>query len=375
MKSIFVIAAAAVAISPAYASFPIGTGSEGFITGDVGIKYDDNIYLTGTAAKSSAVYNVTPGVSLEFGTDALAKNILTLSEEIVRYSSASSQDNELAHVNYTGQYSDEKLKIDFKAGFNEIAQNTRDAKLVGAIAEHSETSAVPTFEWVVSPKTAFSLGGNWMEKQYDNSPGFVDSTTWELPANFYYEIAPKLQASVGYRYRSTDQDAAVDSTDNFFNLGARGTFTPKLTGTLQIGYTDRDIKRFGTVAPRSESTVGIESKFDYDYSAKTKLRASIKNDFASSAAGSTQEVLTLTGGINSALTTEFSVDANLNYNNYQYTGTTREEDFWSLDLAGTYKYNKYVSFKGGYKYQNNSSNAAGSDFTNNQFSVAAVIRY
>lgn len=375
MKSVLLVAASVALLTPTYAAFPIGTGSEGFITGDIGLKYDDNIYSSGSNEKSSLVYSVTPGVSLEFGTDALAKNILKLSEEFVWYASASSQDNQLDHVSYDGQYSEPNLKIDFKAGYNEIAQNNRDARLNGVIVEYTTTTAAPKFEWIVSPKTAFELGANWSDKEYKTTGGFTDATTWSVPANFYYEIAPKLQASAGYRYRTVDQSAGATNNDHFFNLGAKGDFTPKLSGTFQIGYTDRDVKRFGASAPRSESTVGVASEFTYNYSQKTKLRASIGNDFDNAATGTAQEVTKLSFGVNSSLTTQLTFDGSLSYDTYDYLGTGRTDDMWRLNVGATYKYSEMISVKGDITHIDNSSNVAGSSFKNNVFAITANIRY
>jgi len=373
LKSVLLVAVTAASLSSAQAAFPVGDG-EAFLTGSVGYKSNDNLYLSNTGKKSSGVLVFTPGISVEFGTDALAKNILTFSETFNRYSSASSQDTELANVRYTGSYSDDKSKINVTAGYAQNAQNNRDARLNGIIVKNTIESVKPTLEWTMSPKTAFGIGAEWENNNYKNV-GFSDRDSWSVPLDFYYEIAPKLQASAGYRYRADSQTGAPDSTDNYFNLGARGEFDPKLHGTFSVGYDQHKIKSFGTTAKRDESTIGLDAKFDYDFSEKTKLRAGFSNGYVPAATGATQRIAKISGGGTSEVTTELSLDASLEYSTNKYIGTTRTDDLWNLDLGATYKVNKYVSVKGGYTYQNNSSTSSALDFKNSIFAVSASVRY
>ena len=373
MKFKAILALSVLSSSSAFAAFPVGAG-EAFLTGSAGYKYDDNLYLSNTGAKSTGVATFTPGVSIEFGADALAKNILTFSEQFIRYTSASSQDNELAQANYTGSYSDSKSKINLTASYAENAQNNRDARLNGIIVENTLESVNPKFEWALSPKTAFDVAVLWENNNY-KTKGFSDRTSWSVPLNFYYEVAPKLQASAGYRHRTDDQDGAADGSDNFYNLGARGEFTPKLSGTFNIGYNERTTKSFGTTRSSKDSSVGIISKFDFAFSQKTQFRASIGNDYQNGGTGATQQMLKIGGGVTSALSEQLSVDASLDYSKNDYLVGSRSDDLWHLNAGAIYKYNQYFSFKGEYTYQNNASNVAGSDFKSNVFAVSASVRY
>jgi hypothetical protein len=373
MKYKAFLAASVVTASTAFAAFPVGDG-EAFLTGTVGYKYDDNVYLSNTNAKATGVATFTPGVSVEFGADALAKNILTLSEQFIRYTSASSQNNELFQANYTGTYSDTKSTIDLAASYAENAQNNRDARLNGVIVENTLTSVNPKFEWTLSPKTSFDVATLWENNNYKTT-GFSDRTSWSIPANFYYEVAPKLKASVGYRHRSDDQQGAADGTDEFYNLGAKGEFTPKLTGSFNIGYNERTTKSFGTTRSSKDSSVGIISNFNFAFSEKTQFRASIGNDYQNGGTGATQQMLKIGGGVTSALSQQLTIDASLDYSKNDYLVGSRSDDLWNTKIGATYKYNKYVNLKGEYTYQNNASNSAGSDFKGNTFAVSASIRY
>ena len=225
MRSLALLAATAASLTSAYAAFPVGDG-EAFLTGTASYSQTDNLYLSKVSTKSTAVATFTPGISVEFGGDALAKNILSFSEQFVRYASASSQNNELFNAKYDGSYSDDKSKITFGAAYVESAQNNRDARLNGIIVENTTESINAGFDWTLSPKTSFNVNPSWENSDY-STLGFTDRTSWTLPLNFAYEIAPKLKSTGGYRYRNDSQKAGPDSTDHFFNLGATGEFTPQ----------------------------------------------------------------------------------------------------------------------------------------------------
>jgi hypothetical protein len=233
---------------------------------------------------------------------------------------------------------------------------------------------VPKFEWILSPKTAIDVALDIDDRNYQTT-GFADTQTWSVPINLLYEVAPKLRGTAGYRFRDISQGGAADSTDHYFNVGARGEFTPKLTGSFTIGWTDREIDPFGTAAGRDDNTVGVESTFDYTISEKTMLRASIRNDFSNAATGATQEVFGLAVGLNSNLSEMLTANVSLSWDSYDYVGAPRTDDFWRFNLGAAYRYNEMVTLRGEYTYQDNSSDLAGVEFKNHIFSVSASIRY
>lgn len=373
MRTITMLAAAAATLTSAYAAFPVGSG-EAFLTGDVGYSYDDNVYLSSANSKSTGILTVTPGISIDFGTDALTKNTFSFTEKFVRYTSASSQNNELATVRYNGLYTDAKSSVGLTASYAENAQNNRDAKLNGVIVENNLTTVNPTFSWTVSPKTAVDAALTWETNEYKTAT-FSDRESWTLPLGLSYEISPKLRATAGYRYTTDDQQGAADGFGHFYNLGAKGDFTPKLSGSFSVGFNERTTKRFGLIAGKTDSGVGLISSFDYAYSDKTKFTASVGNDYQNSGTGATQEVFKLGGSVNTAISEVLSLNASLDYSKNDYLIGGRSDDLWSTKVGVNYNYNKYVKLSGSYAYQDNDSSVASSTFKANNFSVSASIRY
>lgn len=373
------LALATAALTTAHASFEISPGTDVFLTGTAGVKYSDNIFLASSKEKSSTIIDVQPGFSLEMGSAALTKNVFTYSEDFVTYTDASSQNTELAEVQYDGKYSDDKLTLKLNAGYHQLAQNSRDIRLNGVIVHTDVTNVTPTVEVIVSPKTTLGAGVDYENYHYQNA-GFTDLTSVAVPLNAYYEIEPKLQASVGYRYRNNSLDLpGANSDDNYFNVGARGEFDPKLTGLVTVGYNYRDIKAVTVngvrIAGRTETGVGLESQLQYAYDEKTNFTFTAKNDFANAATGDTQKVFTIGAGFSSALTDVLTVDGSLNYSNFKYVSSSRADDFYMGHLGLTYSYNANVKFNAAYDYQDNSSNLSGASFTNNVFGVSVIVRY
>ena len=368
------------ALSTGHASVAVGTNSEGFLTGTIGFEHADNIFLTDTNDKSSGIFTLEPGVAVEFGTDALAVNTLTITEEFLRYTSASSQNNELAHINYDGTYDGPPYRISTTMGFNQYARNTRDAVLPGMMVENEVFDVDLLFEWDVeggylgTPLTMFDLGLSYEENSYEPS-AMRDRRIFSLPFNAYFPINDALDYSIGYRYQSATLRRAPDRDGHFFNLGFRGEFSPKLNGTVRAGYITSDIDAFGLVPSKNISGFGFEGEFDYAYSEQVDVNVKIGNDYSIAATGHTQEALTIDLGVMAAVNDNVSLDGGLSYGNYVYKQSPRDDDYWTFTLGGKFRLNEYFDLHARYTFQDNSSNQVGASFDNNSFQISTSFRY
>jgi len=357
--------------STAYAVLPYSEGSELFVTGTGKASYNDNVFLVNTAKKKSFVFDEIPGLEIDDNTNADTKGTLTSNEDFVQYANLSNQNTELNHTDFNGQYSDDKLLLDLDAGFNQSAQNTRETVGVvqkGVIVRNDVINATPNGEWTLSEKTKVGVGFNYNEDHYKTA-GFQSLTVYELPVNVYYEVAPKLSASAGYRYRDS-QIKGNNSTDNYFNVGGRGEFTPKLAGTVNVGYLERTPSH-----GRKQSAVGLEAKLDYAFSEKTAFRLGASNDFTNASTGGTEKILSINGGVTSKLSEQFTGDVAVAYSHSRYNGSNRADDYVEGTATLGYQYNKYLTLNASYTYRNNSSTLAGVQFKNNVASVSATVRF
>ncbi len=111
LKSSF-LAVALPFVANAAPFMAIGDGAELFLTGTIGVRSDDNIFLA-SKAESDLIFDVAPGVSLEFGKNAQLKGALTLTDTFSNYSDNSSLNTQLFSGAFRSNYDDGKLKLGF----------------------------------------------------------------------------------------------------------------------------------------------------------------------------------------------------------------------------------------------------------------------
>jgi polysaccharide biosynthesis protein VpsM len=358
-----------LAISAQAAPFmAVGDNAELFVTAAANLQFDSNIYLNTNNEKSDTIFSFTPGVDLVFGKGSATTGDVYYREEIRRYSSNTVQNTNLSNFGVKAKYSNGVTKADFNASYAQVAQNDNYIRATGDIVHRNVSNLSGVIEFGISEKTVIGIGGAFDKVDYGPAT-YTDSRVWSLPLDVYYQASPKLDWSAGYRYRSTDlSGSAPGSKDNFLSLGARGEFTPKLTGQVRAGYTQRSFDVRG-----SESLFGVDGNLTYLFSEKTSYRFTFSNDFGSSAFGDSTKNFTLGLNATNSFTEQWFIGAGLNYMKIEYP--TRTDDFIQGQVSVTYVYNNYVNFGASLTLRNNTSGVAAAEFSQNVFSVGANIRY
>ncbi len=346
----------------------VGDNAELFVTASAAVQADDNIYLDTSNAKSDTIFSFTPGVDLVFGKGSATSGNFYYREEIRRYSDNDVQNTELSSLGVNSSYSNGVTKVDFNASYAQVAQNDNDIRSTGDLIHRKLTNVGGKSEFGVSEKTKFSLGAAYNKTDYAPA-SYADSDIWTFPLDVYYEASPKLDWSLGYQYRKTELSLGRDSNDSFFNIGARGEFTPKLTGQVRMGYTQRSFK-----VGSDESLVGLSSSLTYLYSEKTSYQFNLGNDFGSSGTGDSTKNFSWGLSSSTHFTEQWYLNLGVNFRSIKYPART--DDYTEGQVGVSYVYNSTVNFSASYTYRNNSSDKlASAEFTNNVFSLGANIRY
>lgn len=350
----------------------VGDGAELFVTGTVGVRADDNIFLSNNAT-SDTIFDINPGVELTFGKDAQVKGSLTLVDAFANYSSHSGLNTNLFSGDFGSNFDDGKMKLGFNTGFHELNQNTVDVRSVGRLIRRDVFSVGGKAETAISEITAVAAGLSFTHTNYKRA-GYGDSDDYTLPLDFYYKWTPKVDLSAGYRYRSYQTTVGPDSKDNFFNVGARGEFSPKLKGQFAVGYFQRRLSRGA-----SENMLGADASLTLEVSPKSSLQLGASSSPDTSPQGAQQKNYSVNGTLTTNISEQWSVNAGLSYRAIAYQSSTTEvgrtDDYVEGALGATYVINAYTRLVGAYAYRHNGSKLAGGDFTNNVFSVAASLRY
>ena len=240
--SIRLIALSLAAASFAYSApfLAVGDGAELFLTGALGVRSDNNIYMA-TTKVDDIIFDINPGVDFVFGKGSVNQGHLSMVGNISRYSQNSGNDTELAAINFSSNYDDGKSKVAVTAGYNELNQNTVDIRTGNNLNRRDVTNLGLKGETSVSAKS--KVGG---EIKYNNTAYKLaankDLETVEVPVNYYYAVTPKVDLSMGFKYRNTAVTNGIDSKDYFYRVGARGEFSPMVTGEVKLGYGQRDLQ-------------------------------------------------------------------------------------------------------------------------------------
>lgn len=341
-----------------------GDGAELFLTAMVGVRADDNVYLSNRAIDDT-IFDVNPGLDFQFGKGSQTSGSLKVVESISRYADNDQLDTELFSTHFNSSYDDGKSKFKVAASFAELNQNTFDVR---GLTRRDATNLSVGGEVSVTEKSSVGASIKYSKTDYKPTVGYSDLTTTEVPVDYFYELSPKVDLSVGFRYRVSDNQVGSDSKDYAYRVGFRGEFTPKVTGSLTAGFGTRKLDRGG-----DDSMLDLQGDLNFLLTEKTKLQVTASNDFGNSASGAEQKTFSVGGNLSSKVTEQWTLRAGTTVRKLDYY--TRNDDYMELNLGADFKVNDYVTVIGSYAYRKYDSELAGSDFKGNVFSLAANIRY
>ena len=241
---------------------------------------------------------------------------------------------------------------------------------VGFLVQRDLYHADGTDEVSLTAKSSVSVGIAYDDTHY-RAAGYDDYGYAEVPVNVYFKVEPKLDLSAGFRYRdNTVGGNGIDSSDYFYNVGARGEFTPSLTGQFNVGY-QRAVLDNGT----KYDGVGADSNFTYAADPKTTITLGVDNDFSYSALGQAFRDLAITLGFTSAISDQWSVNAQAGYTYYSYITSTQRDDFYTARAGVSYMISRNVTVSASYTYAQDSSNITLDSFKDNLFSISGALRF
>ncbi len=378
----------ALSATPAFAApfLAIGDNAELFLTARTEVRYEDNVTFAsdtgptptnplGDPALEDEVFEVSPGAEIVFGKNSLTKGAFGAFEKITSYSDNNDLNSNLTNLLFKSNYDGAKLDLNANASFRELNQNSRDIR--GPVLVRRDVYAAGlNGEYSVTEKSKVGLGGHYYRTQYKPA-GFIDQKNYTVPADYYFAVTEKVDLSAGVQYRKNEVNLANgDSEDYYFNVGARGEFTPKLSGKFTVGYVMRDAEAAGV---DTEGSVGFKAGLAYAYSPKTTFTLDLSNDYETDASAFSTETSSISIGASTALTAALRATAIIGYSQYDYINSApgtvaREDDYLVGGISFNYILNEHVNFDAGYSINDNDSNV-GASFTANVVRIAANFRY
>jgi hypothetical protein len=372
------IAAIACGQAVVYAEngFELSPDSKLHFTLDSQIRYDDNVTLSHNNAKSDSVFVAAPGAELTY-TAGASKASMVVTEQFIRYSSMDSYDTELFAGEGNFSYEGGMTKLTADASYRQQDQSNATQFQREQTIRQTNVGGSVNAEWQGTAKIKIGTGASYNTTDY-SATNYSDRNTYSLPLDVYYGMTPKWDLSAGYRFQNSrvSGNSGIDSHDHFFNVGARGEFTPKLAGQVRVGYSLREYKRGG-----SDALPGISGSLDYAYSPKTTYSLSVSNDFSSGAYGDSQENFSVRGSGRWEFAPQWSAQAGLSYQDTEITYATnslrmgRTDQFIVADTGIQYRISESVSLSATYVYRTNDSSDDFATFSDNVLTFGASLRY
>lgn len=365
-------------LESAHAIAPFGDNSALFVTGVINAAYNDNLFLGHTDTKSTGVFDFMPGLAYDFG-----HNGSDLSGSLDGYvdfqviSAYTHLDHDLPNLVFTSAYDDSKTKINLDASYHELDLATFDITNTMVVRDvyHADFSG----EEILTEKTSVGAGVYWDDTNYFKT-GYANLESTALPVNVYYALEPKLDLSAGFRYRdNTVGGNGVNSTDQYYNVGARGEFSPLLTGEIDIGYNTQKMD-----VGASHNGLGADASLTYAYSDKTNVVFGLTDDFGYGADGRALRQVSGNIGANSAISDQWAVDGAFSYGRYSYYGLVpngsggvvdQQDNFYTFQAGVTYIVSLNAKIRAGYTFQRDNSNVSADTFNDNIINLAVSLSF
>lgn len=364
------LAGGAAMISHAAPFLAVGDGAEVFFTGTVGIRYDSNIFLAPHGAEDDTIFSVDPGLLFSFGKGSDTTGTIAVQENWDLYSTHNGLNTHLFQGDFASNYDNDKTKANLSAFYHELNQNDLNIR---NLARRNEANVSAGGEVQLAEKESLGVGVVYDDVHFETA-GYSSSDTYTVPINGFYAVTPKVDLSAGYRYRHVDNTIGADEDDDYFNVGARGEFTPKLTGSFDVGYEDATYKTIGK-KPTSDN-IGYDANLAYAYTEKTNFTLTGSNSFTTDSFGNEEKNFTLALRGTTAFLDELNGFAQIAYQHNQYTAApSRTDNYYDSSVGVTYALNRYVTFQGQYTYRTNDSTLDGAQFNDNVLAVSASFKY
>ena len=348
-----------------------------------GVRYDDNFYLDHANEVGETIASVTPGVEFDWGQHSLVRGTVAYQEAFSRFTGGTDSNIALGSGGVNLGFDDGNVKAALGATYQQLYQSNTDVLTSGpsTLIQTDLFGANGSIEAPVGSKLSVSVGSAMSDTQYRND-GLIGNRRLDFPLNVYFKVTPKADLSAGYTQGvQRPTGAGASSRDRYFNLGARGEFTAKLTGTFTFGYQTRQV-----AANPTERMFAFDGTLDYEVTPKTGATLTFNRNFNASALGASTKNTALRLGLNTDISPQWQVGANLGYLENEYgadvflpgsapASSGRIDHIWEGRLSASYLYSAWLSTSASYTAQRNRSTLTDADFVDNLLSLSVGLRY
>ena len=200
---------------------------------------------------------------------------------------------------------------------------------------------------IYTANTKWSLGAdgsyNWEDPQNRDSGNLARVSNWRLSSTAYYRYSPKLAFTAGGSYArssgSRNRTFQSDNTTVSVSTGVDGQITPKISGSVSVGWQIRDAER----ETDTESAPFVSASLAWSVNSRTSVALSASSDFSTLVS----DQLTETQSISLQYNRQLGIGINLNAlasfqtSRIRSFGLTRTDDSYSASLTASYRLNDW----------------------------------
>ena len=387
--------------NPVYGGSPLYSFNEFanlYFDGAVNVLWDSNIFRDEDSEEGDVTYVFSPGLELVIGSSSSkSQAIVRTNYDIIQYQDNDHLDKNNFHISANGGYSGHRLDLSGLAQYDEKQITSGESNKKNVTIDVEDVKGRVLGEYRLSPKFSFKAGADYFERSYvlNSRDEFADYSYIRFPLDLFYEWTSKIDLSAGYTYKDgkiddyksgTTRFGGYDYKSHFYNVGIRGSFSPKLSGFFKVGYRSResgdsyDTNPDGVRTPSdrgsgSNGHLGLDSGLTWKLTQKSIHSIVLERDFGVGGEGHITEISRIKVNSSYSVNSQWSANSELGYTIRDYQSDDREDKQYLLGFGLRYSANEYWSFSGGYRYHENNSTRSSFSYTSHNLYLTARLRY
>lgn len=344
-----------------------GTRNQVFVFGNATYSYDSNIFAQ-SGGDGDSIFGASVGIELKRRAGIISVNgrVVFDYQQFKTYSDQTSWNPT------------------FYLELNKTTGRTTGAVTINAFRSSRADSAVNlrtqswnfplglSLKYPVNDKFYVTSQTGYLKRSFsDSAAGLLSNTDYTQAVDVFYVFTSKLDLVAGYRLRVGETELGT-TTDHAFSVGVTNGILPKVNGTVRIGYQVRQSDVTGDTYSQLTSSIALT----WNATRKLNATAALSRDFSTTAVGGSVDTLSALLRGTYIFTRRYSVDAGVGYGRNKFvTGLPRQDDFFTWDVGGTFRWNEHFQLSASYNELTNWSTVSISDFERSGYSVNVSSRF
>ncbi|MBA4136499.1 MAG: hypothetical protein C0518_04195 [Opitutus sp.] len=343
-----------------------GTRNQVFVFGTASYSYDSNVFAQ-TGGEGDSIFGASVGVEVKRRAGIIAVN----GRAVLDYQKFS-------------KFSDQtSWNPTFYLELNKTTGRTTGALTINAFRSSRADSAVNlrtqswnfplglSLKYPVNDKLYVTTQTGYLKRSYVDTVGLLSNTDYSQAVDLFYVFTSKLDLVGGYRIRVGTTELGT-TTDHAFSVGATNGLLPKVNGTVRFGYQVRESDVTGDTYGQFTSTAALTWNATRNFT----MNAAVSRDFSTTAVGGSVDTFSAIARGIYVFTRRYSAEAGVGYGRNKFvSGTPRQDDFFSWDVGGTFRWSERFQLSGTYTSLTNWSTVSISDFTRTGYSFNVSSRF